>query len=331
MPLISIGTGHLLYGTRFFSQWPLFLAGFAAIYLIGLVSWYLHVVSMHYLAKLMPDLSQTLPRLLILAIVHILLITLTMIVYFHGFDAIGYLGYRLEVSNFRSALWLGVFLTLIATSVWQVEHIFFKWRESLAQKELIEQQRLVQEYEALKRQINPHFLFNNLNILSSLITDDPVRAEYFLDELSKVYRYMLGNNEEGIAELRSELTFIKSYYALIKIRHGDAVRMEIAIPEEYLDMHLPAFSLQLLIENAVKHNVATKARPLYVRIGVNQAGELEVSNNLQRKKGGILSNNVGLSHISENYRLLLNRDLTIAEDGTCFRIMLPLIKLKTKK
>jgi hypothetical protein len=331
MPLISIGTGHLLYGGDFFADWKLFLCGFAGVYIIGFFSWYLHVVSMHMLAALMPDLSQTLPRLVILAAVHIVLITLTMVVYFYGFDAVGYLGYVLDPVKFRWALWLGVLLTLIATSVWQVEHIFSKWRESLAQKELIEQQRLVQEYEALKRQINPHFLFNNLNILSSLITDDPARAEYFLDELSKVYRYMLKNNEEGITDLRSELTFIGSYFALIGIRHGHSVRLELEVDERYLDMHLPAFSLQLLVENAVKHNVATRVSPLYISIATTNDGSLKVGNNLQRKKGGILSNNIGLSNISENYRLLVGRELQVIEDGASFTVILPLIKFENKK
>ena len=331
MPLISIGTGHLLYGKHFFTNWLIFTAAFAAVYIIGLVSWYMHVVSMHFLAVIMPHLSQTLPRLVILTIVHVFLITLTMIVYFYGFAKVAFLGYELDPVKFHSALWLGIFLTLVATSIWQVEHIFFKWRESLAQKELIEQQRLVQEYDSLKRQINPHFLFNNLNILSSLITDDPARAEFFLDELSKVYRYMLRNNEEGIASLRSELAFINSYYELIKIRHGETVLLSINIAERYLDMHLPAFALQLLVENAVKHNIATRISPLSITIGTTEEGNLVVSNNLQRKKTGILSNKFGLSNISEHYRLLLNQDLKVIEDGTSFTIILPLIKFETKK
>lgn len=326
MPVISIAASFLLYGELFFQSLRVMIGSFAAVYLIGFISWYLHILSMHVLAVLMPDLSQTVPRLILLVLVHFLLISLTMFTYFYGFDAVHYLGYKVNRENFRVGIWVGLFLTMIATSLWQVEYIFLKWKSSLSEKELIEQQRLVQEFDNLKKQINPHFLFNNLNILSSLITEDPVKAEYFLNELSRVYRYLLKGSEDGLTSLRAELDFIQSYFALLKIRHSDTIQMKLGIADEYMAAQLPSFSLQLLIENAVKHNVATKVSPLMIQLCTTAGGQLCISNNLQKKKGNILSNKVGLSTITENYRLLLNAEITVLELEQEFRVILPLIK-----
>lgn len=327
MPIISIATGLVMFKQRFYQEWEVMLGAFTAIYLIGLLSWYLHIVSMHYLAKLLPKLSQTIIRLVLLAIVHMALITLTMCSYFYGFDALSLFGYRFDEDSFRTGLWVGVFLTLIATSLWQVEYIFKQWRLSLSEKELIEQQKLVHEFENLKKQINPHFLFNNLNILSSLIAEDAIKAEYFLNELSKVYRYLLKNTEDGLTSVGDELDFIGSYYELLRIRHGEAIRLVLEVDDAARGCYLPPYSLQLLVENAVKHNVATRTRPLQIHIYTKE-GNLQVVNNLQKKKGNILSNKVGLSNITENYKLLMDKDPQFYETENEFVVILPLIKIE---
>lgn len=330
MPVISVFVSFLLYGQRFLQDWRVSIPSFLAVYLIGLLSWYLHVVSMHFLAWLLPALKQTTIRLLLLGLCHCLLITITMWIYFYGFASVGFLGYQMDCRNFRTAVLGGLFLTVIATSLWQVEYIFNKWKTSLSEKELIEQQRLLHEYELLKKQINPHFLFNNLNILSSLIAEDPENAEYFLDELSQVYRYVLKNNEEELIDLQHELKFIHSYYALLNIRHGDAVQLTLSVNNHFLHYRLPALSLQLLVENAVKHNISTKKSPLHIEISTDENGWLTVCNNLQRKAGNIISNKIGLLNITENYRLLLNREPVIIDDGEHFKVMLPLLNWNRK-
>src|SRR6185369_12914348 len=153
------------------------------------------------------------------------------------------------------------------------------------------------EFETLKSQVNPHFLFNCFNTLSSLISEEPGQAEKFLDELSKVYRYLLRNNESGLSTVKSEIQFIKSYFELLKTRHGNAIQFQIEIDKRYDNYLLPSLSLQLLVENAVKHNALSKDQPLLIEIFTIAGNKLAVNNNLQRKTQKVLSNKVGLQNI----------------------------------
>ena len=141
-----------------------------------------------------------------------------------------------------------------------------------------------QEFENLKSQVNPHFLFNCFNTLSSLIQEDKKEAEKFLDELSKVYRYLLTNNEDGVSTVEKEVKFLESYYRLLKTRYGDGLHINIEIDKRYYPYLLPSLSLQLLVENAVKHNVVSRQKPLTIEVFTAAGNKLVVNNNLQRKQ-----------------------------------------------
>src|SRR4029078_6651568 len=143
------------------------------------------------------------------------------------YDATHFLGYSLKTSRLTMALYSGVALTMVATSMWEAEYTFKQWKGSLTEKERLQQLTLEQEFETLKSQVNPHFLFNCFNTLSSLIVEEPQQAEKFLYELSKVYRYLLRNNENGLSTLKNELQFIRSYFELLKTRHGNAIQFQI--------------------------------------------------------------------------------------------------------
>jgi hypothetical protein len=181
------------------------------------------------------------------------------------------------------------------------------------------------QMRALQAQINPHFLFNSLNSLSSLIADEPQQAEQFVDELSSVYRYLLRSNEGELTTLDQELRFIQSYYHLLKTRHGAGLNLRTAIDDRYLGAQLPPLTLQLLVENAVKHNIALAEQPLTIRIFTDGQGQLVVENNLQRKPSRVLSNGVGLSNILTKYRVLGQPIPTVRDDGRQFVVRLPLV------
>lgn len=182
-----------------------------------------------------------------------------------------------------------------------------------------------EEFDGLKQKVNPHFLFNCFNTLSSLISEDKDRAEQFLDELSKVYRYLLKNNEDGLSSLESELKFIQSYFQLLKTRHGDSVSMRIEVDKQYNLYLLPSLSLQMLVENSVKHNAHSKSRPLQIEIFTTVGNKLVVNNNLQRRTISAPSNKVGLENIRAKYELLHLTGFTIMEDVKNFTVILPLI------
>lgn len=212
--------------------------------------------------------------------------------------------------------------------------------EQLVQERLaaeLIQQRLEQEkarvqLRALQAQVNPHFLFNSLNSLSALIDDDPERAGQFVNELSVVYRYLLRANhapeqdrDQSLTTLANELAFIESYYHLLQTRYGTGLNLHVSISSQHQHLLLPPLTLQLLVENAVKHNVTSPKRPLTVEIFVDPGGYLTVRNNLQRKQVRVLSNGVGLSTIAAQYLNLHQPAPEVRADNDQFTIRLPLI------
>ncbi|WP_229365714.1 sensor histidine kinase [Fibrisoma montanum] len=189
----------------------------------------------------------------------------------------------------------------------------------------LEQEKMAVQLRALQGQVNPHFLFNSLNTLSSLIDDSPRQAGEFVDELSSVYRYLLRANDNPLITLRDELDFIRSYYHLLQTRHGKGIDLRIAVDDRFLDTQLPPLTLQLLVENAVKHNVVLPDQPLTIAIATNPDGQLVVQNNLQRKASRVLSNGIGLSNILTQYRML-GQGLPTVHDGSGeFVVILPLV------
>ena len=199
------------------------------------------------------------------------------------------------------------------------------WKESQEEKEQLEQLTLQHEFDTLKSQVNPHFLFNCFNTLSSLISEDPERAEKFLDELSKVYRYLLKSNEDGLSTLKAELKFIQSYFELLKTRHGNAIQMQIEVDKKYEQYLIPSLSLQLVVENAVKHNTISKTQPLVIDIFTTAGHKLVVNNNLQRKALKAPSNRVGILNIRAKYELLDQPGFQVVEDKKNYTIVLPLL------
>ncbi|MBD2702151.1 histidine kinase [Spirosoma sp. BT702] len=189
----------------------------------------------------------------------------------------------------------------------------------------LEQEKTDVQLRALQAQVNPHFLFNSLNSLSALIEDDPPRASQFVDELSVVYRYLLKANDQQLTTLANELAFIQAYYHLLKTRYGTGLTLNVEVDTEFHPCLLPPLSLQLLVENAVKHNVVLPSRPLLVDIYTDAAGHLIVRNNLQRKNTRTISNGVGLTAILHQYHQLKQPPPEITEAEGQFSIRLPLI------
>lgn len=325
MPTIAVVLNLLLFGNRVWHDADVWLYSFTFIVAQGWVSWYLHILTMHWLREVFPDIRQTVRRLAILAITHILLISLTFTMLFYGYDAFHFLGYELDLGQFRISLLVGIALTMVATTSWEAEYTFRKWKHSVAEKQIVQQLTIQHEFETLKGQVNPHFLFNCFNTLSSLIGEDPARAEVFLNELSKVYRYLLRNNESGLSTLQNELRFIQSYFQLLKTRHGDAVQFQVEVDKRYESYLLPSLSLQLLVENAVKHNVLSRNKPLVIDIFTMAGNKLAVNNNLQRRTVKSPSNRIGLDNIRAKYELLDQAGFQVLEDARNFTVILPLI------
>ncbi|MRS62236.1 sensor histidine kinase [Larkinella terrae] len=193
------------------------------------------------------------------------------------------------------------------------------------EKEELRAAHLQSQLDALKQHVNPHFLFNALNSLSSLISEDPKQAEKFVDKLSEVYRYLLRSNQQHLTTLEAELQFLAAYYHLLQTRHGAALQLEVTVEDSYYSYQLPPLSLQLLVENAVKHNVASARRPLHIQVLVDSQNRLLVRNTLQRKTTRVLSNGVGLTNIVTKYQMLNLPQPIVDETETQFTVALPLL------
>jgi hypothetical protein len=179
-------------------------------------------------------------------------------------------------------------------------------------------------FDALKNQLDPHFLFNSLNVLSGLIDEDPRRAQHFTTALSKVYRYVLEQKHKELVSLEEEFDFARTYINLLNMRFEDSLIFSIPDTVRQSEGRIVPLSLQLLLENAVKHNVATSAKPLRIEIREGD-GVLEVINNLQHRQTARKSVGVGLQNIQERYKLLSDRKIELHQTESEFRVVLPVL------
>jgi sensor histidine kinase YesM len=168
----------------------------------------------------------------------------------------------------------------------------------------LQKENLQSQFDVLKQQVNPHFLFNSLNVLTSLIKLEPDLAEKFSEQLSKVYRYVLENKDCELVDLKTELNFLEAYIFLLNIRFVNKLRININIPTENENDRIVPLAMQLLIENAIKHNVMSKANPLIIDVFIDDQHYLNIINNLQERPSQIISTGVGLNNILNRYLLL---------------------------
>ena len=217
--------------------------------------------------------------------------------------------------------------SFLIVSIYEAIYYFLQYKQAIIDRERLETQHVQTELNNLRSQINPHFLFNSLNTLMNLIPTNPDAAMAFLTKLSKFYRYTVSTNEEKLIPLSKEIEYARLYIDLLKERFRDALDVNIDLDEHEDQMILP-LSLQLLIENAVKHNVVSKDAPLQVEITFDKrTGELVVSNNVQKKLTSVASTGMGLQNIKQRFQYFTNRPIKIIQDLERFQVSLPTITL----
>ena len=189
----------------------------------------------------------------------------------------------------------------------------------------LQKENLQSQFDVLKQQVNPHFLFNSLNVLTSLIRLEPELAEKFTEHLAKVYRYVLENKDNELVTLCTEMSFLDAYIFLINIRFMDKVQVNIRVSEEKKNHRIIPLAMQLLIENAIKHNAMSKKSPLVIDIFIDENNLLNVVNNLQEREAHMTSTGVGLKNIQNRYRLLNNTTPVFEKTETHFIARIPLV------
>ncbi len=218
-----------------------------------------------------------------------------------------------------------VIITLLVTTVYQSMFFLQGWRDAALHTEQLNSATLLARYETLNAQVNPHFLFNSLNVLSALIRRDPDGAEAFVQGMSQFYRYVLEVRGETLVALSRELQALEAYTQLVSTRFGaDRLKIDFRVPEELHERLVVPLALQMLLENAIKHNGASRRNPLLIEVFA-EADELVVRNKRVTLFGPVESAGIGLANISERYRLATGRDISIVETEDSFAVRLPLV------
>jgi two-component system, LytTR family, sensor kinase len=216
--------------------------------------------------------------------------------------------------------------TLVMTSIFVIQEFMTRWRASLLQEQELKQALLKAEFDNLKSQVNPHFLFNSLNILSALIPEDPKNAVNMVERMSKVFRYNLQNSDRNSIELSSELKIAEAYLFIHKMRFGDNLSYTIAISAQNEQQLILTQGLLTLIENALKHNECSSEKPLLIEIS-EEKNYVVVRNNYQPKSRQFVeSNNIGLANLQTRYGLLTTEPVLIVQDNEHFTVKIPFVK-----
>ncbi|SOD81595.1 sensor histidine kinase [Spirosoma fluviale] len=354
VPLIS----YLLVGQPYVGHWRPFVGATLLIWLLSTIAFVTHDWAANAITHRYPGLRQTVLRAGLTVAAFCGLSGSFLLVYTWYFINYRPFGSQLSYESVSNVYVFDFIAILLLVGIYETAYSLYRWQQHQMNKEKLKKENLQGQLQGLKSQVNPHFLFNSLNSLSSLIADEPQRAEQFVNEMASVYRYMLQTNRQpakrssvnqwngengGVAaeepddedadqltSLDNELTFIESYYHLLKTRHGAGLDLTIDVGERYRQHRIPPLTLQLLVENAVKHNVILASRPLKIEILTTDTGFLIVRNNLQRKniRSGLNrfeSTQFGLINIQAKYQLLGCPQLAIAAGPDYFTVTLPLL------
>lgn len=227
--------------------------------------------------------------------------------------------------------WLIINVALLISAIMHAKGFVEEWKKA-TRREVVEQKLIAKsanaQFESLKNQLDPHFLFNSLNVLSSLIDENPTQAQRFTAYMSKIYRYVLEQKDKELVTVEEEIEFAKIYCDLLKTRFEDSVSFEFKVNESDLKFFVVPLALQLLLENCIKHNFATSSKPLNIKI-YSENGYLFIENNLQHREQVKESAGIGLSNIVQRYSILTKQNVFIEKSSDFFRVKIPILTQKT--
>ncbi|HSY60454.1 MAG TPA: histidine kinase [Cytophaga sp.] len=210
------------------------------------------------------------------------------------------------------------------SSIFEIIYSYTRWGHAYKEAELLRGENAIAQLETLKSQVNPHFLFNSLNTLSSIIAEKPAVAETFVDKLADFYRYILNTQHQNLVSIHTELEFVKSYIFMLSIRYENALHVVVEDQKSETEMYLPPLVLQMLVENAIKHNTISQSKPLTITISID-AGKAIVHNKIQKKMTMEPSTGLGLANIKKRIELLSSESIKVVHTKETFTVVIPLI------
>ncbi len=337
--LASLAAAYYFTGGKLFNSWEYFLVGTSW----SMAIWYSQAVGngrlIDWLDTKISWLEQPRKRAIIgflmlitYSFVAFQIIQLTYGYFFFGWEREGFWVSKEFWANFWNSGRIAVGISFTIAFVLTAVGFFRGWKSAAVRAERLEKEVYAQRYEALRSQLNPHFLFNSLNVLTELIYEDKNLAVGFIRKMSDVYRYVLDSRDRELVPLSEEMNFCHSYIDLLKERFGENLVVTWHLSETSPEQHILPMALQLLVENAVKHNSASVAQPLKITITA-QTEVLCVRNNLQPKRTHEHSNRIGLTYLKNRYATFGQGEVIVdhhTEDGY-FEVCLPFIKIENNE
>lgn len=305
------------HGHSFWTQLPLTLV-------FTTVIWEVNARLLMMMQRRFPEPHQTMRRLLLQVPLHIVLTVTTS-------SLLEFLIVRVMMARLCTAgevvesMLFSLVPTAFVALLYESRFFFNQWRHSVVRVEQLARAQAQSQLEALRSQLDPHFLFNSLNTLAALIDESPDAAQDYLSQLSDVYRYVLLAREKDTVTLEEELTFVDAYIYLNKTRFRDNLRVQISIPAELKKRRVAPLSLQLLVENALKHNVVSREHPLHLRVDAVDGETIRVLNTVRPKTTLTPGTRLGLKNLLSRYELLSTRPIKICHDDHEWSVALPLL------
>ena len=328
MPIMVFIVNSILLEQGYFSGLLVFFTATIIAGIILTVSWQVLTAIAVTLRNRFPKDVDLVKRLSIALLLFIIITALTFSCIFWVFERLIITKDFVDDARLKWVLMSGVIINIFVTLLHEGVAGFEKWKKTITETEALKTEYMQSRLLGLKSQLNPHFLFNSLNSLSCLIQESPGKAEKFLDEMSKVYRYLLKNSDEQLVTLEAELQFTRSYFYLLKERHGEGLDMEINVTRSFFEKQLPPLTLQILLESAFNMNAIGKEQPLKIELNITANGWLEIKNNVQRKISDSLADRAGIQNLSKKFRLLCNKYIIVKDTGKYQVITVPLITAK---
>lgn len=317
---------YFILSKNYFGSMLLFAGATVVTLSVKVLAWQLHTWIAMALSRRFPKDGDTLRRIFISLLLFFPLTALVNTFIFWLYAQSGLAQSQIGSLNYIWALVSGMSLNLLATFLHEGVANFEKWKAALTETEQLKTAYAKSRLEGLRTQVNPHFLFNSINTLSSLISEDPEKAEAFLDEMCKVYRYLLKRDNNEFVTLETELQFINSWSYILKVRYGPAIDFDIQVGAEMQQKQIPPLTLQLLVEHIISHNMISKLKPL--RIGIRAADQawLQLQHTVALKiDHPEESSEANLHNVVNKFRLLELEPVRISRQADLQVIQIPLV------
>lgn len=303
-------------------DWFFHVSLFFATFIVIGINWEFLLYISTVLEKRLPVAQAPVKRIIIQVLLCFFMIQLTGYLQFSYAE--DYFNVTTPIILQRLTPLLFLFTSITINLIYFGAYYFREWKENLIRSERLQKEQTQVKYDALRNQLNPHFLFNALTSLNSLIFENQQLASEFLQQLSKVYRYTLQNKDKDTVSLSTEMDFINNYIFLFKTRFENAIHFKIDIDKDARDKGIVPVTIQVLIENAVKHNIVTEKSPLVISI-IAKGNTLVVENTINKKSQVETSNKQGLENLKILYQYLSDTEVEITETDSFFRVKIPLI------